>query len=129
RLVYRWARANGRGGRLMPRDGGGVDHIRGALGAPRPDGKIHVFEPESVGRDLLQRKALRGQLRESELARLEAMTARALDGDELHRDFFEGEIGELLHLTLDHDDAALALERFHAEQDRDGSGAGGAVER
>src|SRR5215472_11510589 len=129
RLLYRWHRANAREGRLLPRHERRVDHIRDALTAHRPDGKIHVFEPESVGRDLLQRKALRGKLRESELARLEAMTARALDGDELHRDFFEREIGELLHLTLNHDGAALALERFHAEQDRDGSGASGAVER
>src|SRR5262252_7838642 len=113
----------------LPRHERRVDHIGDPLAAHRPDGKIHVFEPESVGRDLLQREALRGKLRESELARLEAMTARALDGDELHRDFFEREIRELLHFTLDHDDAALALERFHAEQDRDGSGASGAVER
>src|SRR5262249_16902225 len=113
----------------LPRHERRVDHIGDPLAAHRPDGKIHVFEPESVGRDLLQRKALRGKLRESELARLEAMTTRALDGDELHRDFFEREIRELLHFTLDHDRAALALERFHAEQDRDGSGARGAVER
>src|SRR5262249_61403117 len=65
----------------LPRHERRVDHIGDALAAHRPDGKIHVFEPESVGRDLLQRKALRGKLRESELARLEAMTARALDGD------------------------------------------------
>src|SRR5262249_29890015 len=96
--------------------------------ADRPDGEIHVFEPESVGGDLLQREALRGKLREGELARLEAVAARALDGDELHRDLLEREIGELLHFTLDHDAAALALEPFHAEQDRSGSGAGGAVE-
>src|SRR6266540_536069 len=113
----------------FPRHERRVDHIGDALAAHRPDGKIHVFEPESVGRDLLQRKALRGKLRESELAHLEAMTARALDGDELHRDFFEREIREFLHFTLDHDRPALALERFHAEQDRDGSGASGAVER
>src|SRR6516164_11164168 len=113
----------------LPRHERRVDHIRDALTAHRPDSKIHVFEPESVGRDFLQRKALRGELRESELARLEAMTARALDGDELHRDFFEREVGELLHFTLDHDRPTLALERFHAEQDRDGSGASGAVER
>src|SRR2546428_2464285 len=129
RLLYRWHRANAREARLLPRHERRVDHVGDALAAHRPDGKIHVFESESVGRDLLQRKALRGKLRESELARLEAMTARALDGDELHRDFFEREIRELLHFTLDHDRPALALERFHAEQDRDGSGASGAVER
>src|SRR4029077_6250374 len=106
-----------------------VDHIGHALAAHRPDGEIHVFQPESVGCDLLQREALRGKLRERELARLESVAARALDGDEFHRDLFEREIGELLHFTLNHDGPALALERFHAEQDRNGSGAGGAVER
>src|SRR6516162_2931668 len=116
-------------GPLLPRHEGGVDHVGHALAAHGPDGEIHVLEPEFVCRDLLQREALRGQLRERELARLEAVAARALDGDELHRDLFEREIGELLHLALNHDGAALALERFHAEQDRDGSGAGGAVER
>src|SRR6516165_1847148 len=102
-------------GLLLPGHERRVDHIGHALAAHRSDGEIHVLEPEFVGRDLLQREALRGQLRERELARLEAVAARALDGDELHRDLLEREIGELLHLTLDHDGAALALERFHAE--------------
>src|SRR5262249_10521127 len=113
----------------LPRHKRGVDHIGHALAADGPDGEIHVLEPEFVGRDLLQREALRGKLRERELARLEAVATRALDGDELHRDLFAREIGEVLHRALNHDGAALALERFQAEQDRDGSGAGGAVER
>src|SRR5262249_15450273 len=54
---------------------------------------------------------------------------RALDGDELHGDFFQREIGELLHLALDHDGSTLALERFDAEQNRNRPGAGGAIER
>src|SRR6516162_11423203 len=116
-------------GPLLPRHEGGVDHVGHALAAHGPDGEIHVLEPKFVGRDLLQREALRGELRERKLARLEAVAARALDGDELHRDLFEREIGELLHFTLNHDGAALALERFDAEQDRNGSGAGGAIER
>jgi hypothetical protein len=57
------------------------------------------------------------------------VSARALDGDELHGDFFEREIGELLHLALDHDGSPLALERFDAEQNRNRPGAGGAIER
>src|SRR5262249_37198740 len=85
--------------RARPRQERSVDHVGDALAAHRLDGEIHVFEPESVGRDLLQREALRGKLREGELARLEAVAARALDGDELHRDLLEREIGELLHLT------------------------------
>src|SRR5439155_23863971 len=38
-------------------------------------------------------------------------------------------IGELLHFTLHHDRSALALERFHSEQNRNGPGAGRAIER
>src|SRR5262245_16821796 len=107
----------------------GVDHVRNTLAADRPDGKVHIFEAEPVGRDFLQREALRGKLRQRELARLEAVPARALDGDELHGDFFQREIGELLHLALDHDGSTLALERFDAEQNRNRPGAGGAIER
>src|SRR5262245_44413089 len=77
----------------------------------------------------LQRKAFGRQLRQGELAGLEAVTARTLDGDELHRHLLEREIRKLLHLALHHDRAAFALERFHPEQDRDGARAGGAVER
>src|SRR4026209_160006 len=47
--------------------------------------------------------------------------APALDGDELHRNLPDREVREFRHFTLDHDRAALALERLHAKQDRDGS--------
>ena len=43
--------------------------------------------------------------------------------------FSSGKFGNCRQLALHHDDAALALERLDAEQDRDGAGAGGAVER
>src|SRR6201982_3670148 len=76
---------------LLPGNERRVDHIGHALAAHRPDGEIHVLAPEFVGRDLLEREALRGKLRERELARLEAVAARALDCDELHRDLFERE--------------------------------------
>ena len=57
------------------------------------------------------------------------MAARALDGDEFHRDTLERKIRELLHLALDHDRPALALQRFYAEQDRESPGTRGTVER
>src|SRR6516162_11142121 len=51
--LYRWHRANAREAFLLPRHQRRVDHIRNALAANRPDGEIHVFEPEPVRRDLL----------------------------------------------------------------------------
>src|SRR6266436_4206656 len=116
-------------GNLLPRHERGVDHVRHALAADRADREVHVLEREAVGRDLLQRKALGCELRESELAGPVAVAARALDGDEFHRDPLEREIRKFLHFALDHDRPALALQRFHAEQDREGPGARGAVER
>ncbi len=106
-----------------------MDHVRHALSADRADGEVHVFEREAVGRDLLQRKALGCELREGELAGLVAVAARALDGDEFHRDTLEREIREFLHLALDHDRPALALQGLHAEQDGESARARGAVER
>src|SRR5581483_4694328 len=82
-----------------------------------------------MGRDLLQREALRRQLRQRQLARLKAVAARALHGNELHGEFLQREVWELLHLALYHDRPAFALQRLDAEQDRDGAGAGGAIER
>src|SRR5687767_10480153 len=78
----------------------------------------YSFQWESLGR----------QLGERELAGLVAVAARALDGDELHRHALEREVGELPELALHDDGAALALQGFHAEEDRKGAGAGGAVE-
>src|SRR5262249_18419908 len=107
--LYRWHRANAREAFLLPRQQRRLDHIRNALAADRPDREIHGLEPEPVGRDLLQGEALRGELLKRQLAGLEAVAARALDGDEFNRDLFEREIGELLHLALDHNGAALAF--------------------
>src|SRR5216117_624394 len=116
-------------GNLLPGHERGVDHVRHALAADRADGEVHVLQPEAVGGDFLQRKTLRGELSEGELAGLVAVAARALDGDEFHRDPFEREVRELLHLALHHDRPAFALQGLYAEQDREGPGARGAVER
>src|SRR5215470_12134778 len=114
---------------LLPGHQRRVDHILHTLAADRADGEVHVLEPEPVGRHQLERKALRSELRQRQLAGLVAVAARALDGDELHGDLLEREVREFLQLALHHDGAGLALERLHAEQDGDGAGAGGAVER
>src|SRR5262245_15704493 len=118
-----------REGISLPWHEGCMDHVRHALATHRLDGEIHVFEPEPMRRDLLQRKPLGGKLLECKLAGLEAVAARAFDGDELHRDLFQRKVRELLHFSLDHDRPAFALERFHAEQNRDGPSAGCAIER
>src|SRR6266516_5510393 len=78
-----------RAGNLLPGYERGVDHVRHALAAHRTDGEIDFLQSKLVGGDLLQRKALRGELSEGELAGLVAVAARALDGDEFHRDPFE----------------------------------------
>src|SRR5437588_6091671 len=114
---------------LLPGHQRGVDHVGNALATHRTDCKIDVFEPEAVGRDLFQREAFRGELGQSKLAGLETVAARAFHGDELDRKFFQRKIRELRQLALHHDGAALALECFDAEEDRNGAGAGGAVER
>src|SRR5438445_464135 len=115
--------------KLPPGHKGSVDHVGHALAAYGADCEVHVLQPEAVGGDLLKRKALRGELREGELAGLVAVAARALDGDEFHRNPLEREVRELLHLALDHDRPALALQGLDAEQDGEGAGAGRAVER
>src|SRR5207249_2694649 len=53
-----------------------VDHVLYALAADRSDREVHVLEPEPVRRHQLQRKPLRGKLRERKLAGLVAVAAR-----------------------------------------------------
>src|SRR5262245_59372262 len=53
-----------------PRHQRGMDHVRHALATDRLDRKVDVVEPEAMGRDLLQRKAVRGELFERKLAGL-----------------------------------------------------------
>ena len=113
----------------IPRHQRGVDHVRHALAADRLDREVDVLQPEAVRRHQLQREALRGELLQRQLAGLVAVAARALHGDELHRELLQREVREFAHLALHHDGAGLALERLDAEQDRDRAGAGGAVER
>src|SRR5262245_62695689 len=106
-----------------------MDHVGHALAADRADREIDVLEAEAVRGHELEREALGGELRERKLAGLVAVAARALHGDELDRELLQREVRERRQLALRHDDAALALERLDAEQDRDGAGAGRAVER
>src|SRR5215216_2755597 len=106
-----------------------MDYVGHALAADRADGEVDVFEPEAVRGDLLQREALGGDLLQRKLASLEAMAACAVHGDELHRKLLQREIRKFRQFPLHHNGAALALERLDAEQDRDRSGAGRAVER
>src|SRR6188472_1597412 len=113
---------------LLPGHQRRMDHVRYTVAAHGPDGEVHVLQSEFMGRNFLQRKTVRGQLLQRKLAGLEAVPACALDGDELHRDLSDWEVGEFRHFTLDHDRAALALERLHAEQYRDGPCARGTVE-
>src|SRR5215216_928750 len=105
-----------------------MNHVGHALPADRLDGEVDVLQCESMRRDLLERKALRRELRQRQLARPVAVAARALEGDELHRDSLQRKVRELLELTLHYHRAAFALERFDPEQDGNGAGAGGAVE-
>src|SRR5579871_3215085 len=98
------------------------------MAADRLDGKVDILQPEAMRRDLLERKALRCELRQSQLASLVAVPAGALDGDGLHRDPSQGKVGKLRELALHDDRAGLALERFHTEKNRNGARAGGAVE-
>src|SRR5262249_28450796 len=100
-----------------------------ALAADRADGEVDILEAEFVGGDLLQREALGGDLRQRQLACLVAVAAGAVHGDELDRELLQRKIREFRQLALHHDGAALALERLDAEQDRNRSGAGGAIER
>src|SRR5687767_14954338 len=94
---WRTRHAGNYSGRLLqPGHQRGVDDVRNALAADRLDRQVHVLQRETVGGDFLQREALRGELRERELARLVAVAARAFDGDELHRDALEREVGEFL---------------------------------
>src|SRR5438552_11640103 len=116
-------------GKLLPGHERGVDHVGHALAAYRADGEVDFLQSKLVGGDLLQRKALRRELREGELAGLVAVAAGALDGDEFHRDPLEREVRELLHLALDHYRPAFALQGLHAEQDGEGPRARGAIER
>src|SRR5439155_19485647 len=83
----------------LPRHKRSVYHVRYALAAHRANGEVDVLESEAMRRDLLQRKALRGELRQREFAGLEAVPARALDGDELDRDLADREIREFGHFT------------------------------
>ncbi len=87
-----------------------------ALVADRADGEIDILQAEAVRGDELEREALGGKLRQSELAGSVAMAARAFHGDEFHREFLQREIRELGQFALGDDDAALALERLDAEQ-------------
>src|ERR671930_1965735 len=96
--------------RLLPGQQGSMDDVRHPLSAYRPDGDVHVFQSKGMGGDLLQWKTLGGELLQGQLARLETVPARALDGDELHGDLPDREIRKLRHLALDHHRPALALE-------------------
>src|SRR6185436_17965439 len=91
----------------LPRHQRGVDYIRHALVADRADGEIDVVQSELVRRDQLERETLRRDLLECQFARLVAVAARALHGDELHREFFEGEVRELAQFSLRDYDAGL----------------------
>src|SRR5882762_11948180 len=68
----------------LPRHQRSVDHVLHAFVADRADGEVDILEPELVGGHQLERKAVRGELCERELACPVAVAARALDGDELH---------------------------------------------
>src|ERR1044071_1478 len=114
---------------LQPRHQRSVDHVRHAFAADRLDCLVDLVQAEAMRCHELQRKALRGKLLQRELAGAVAVAARALHGDELHGELLQREVRELAKLALRHDDAGLALERLDAKQDRDGAGAGGAVER
>src|SRR5689334_9105506 len=113
---------------LQPGHERGVDDVGHALAADGADREIHVLQSEAVGRDSLQREALRGDLRERELARLPAVAARALDGDRLGGDLADGEVGKLRELPLHDHRAGLAPERLDSEQHRHRSRARRAVE-
>src|SRR5689334_23822931 len=63
-----------------------VDHIGHALAADRADREINFVEAEAMGGDEFERKALGGKLGQRELAGFIAVTARALHGDEFHRE-------------------------------------------
>src|SRR5262249_35642489 len=112
----------------FPRHEGCVDHVCHALPADRADGEVYVLQPKSVGRYQLKRKTFRSELFERELTGPEAVTARTLDGDILHRDAAYRKICKRTHLSLDNDRTRLALKRFDTEQNRDRSRARGAVE-
>ena len=105
-----------------------MDHVRDPVTADGLDGEVHVLQAESMRRDLFQWEAMRGELRERELARLVAVAARALRGDRLHREAANGKVRELGHFALDDDGSGLAFHRLDAEQDRDGPRARGAIE-
>src|SRR3954452_21924858 len=77
---------------LEPGHERGMDHIRHPLSADGSNREIDVLQGETMGGDELERKALRRELLESELARLVAVAARLVNGDK-----FEGErpIGKL----------------------------------
>src|SRR6516165_8276411 len=114
---------------LQPRHQRSVDHVRHAFASDRADGEIDLVEPETLGRNQLERETLRSKLRQSEFAGLVTMAARTFHGDEFHREFLQREVRKLRHLALRYDQAAFALERLDAEQHRNRAGAGGAVER
>src|ERR1700693_3114501 len=82
-------RGNERENGSQPRHQRSVDHVRYAIAADRSDGEVDIVEPEAVGGDELERKALRRQLRQSKLASLVAVAARAFHGDEFHREFLQ----------------------------------------
>src|SRR5215469_7866475 len=105
-----------------------VDHAWRPLAADRPNGKVNVFQSKRVRRDLLQREAVRCELPEREFARLEAVSARALDGNGFHGDEANRKIREFRHFSLHYHRPAPALERFDTEQYWEGPGAGGTVE-
>src|SRR6185437_9479590 len=79
--------------RSQPGHQRGVDDVGNPLPADRFDGGVDVLEPEPMRGDELERETLGGELCQSELAGLVAVAARALHGDELHREFFQREIG------------------------------------
>ena len=85
-----------------------MDDVGNTLAADGLDGEVDIFQAERVGRYLLKRKALRCELFERQFARLVAVAARALDRNELHGHFADGEIRELRHFALNDDRTELA---------------------
>src|SRR4051812_34586735 len=79
----------------LPRHQRRVDDVRDAFVADRADGEVDVLQAELVRRDQFQRKSLRRNLFQRQLARLVTVAAGALHGDELHRELLQRKIGKL----------------------------------
>src|SRR5262245_56323576 len=80
---------------LLPRHKRVVNHIRDAIPADGLDCKVHAPQAERVCCHSFQREAFRGELFESKLARLVAVTASAFDRDEFECHLAQREIREL----------------------------------